>query len=662
MFVGKLIADIGSLKISHHQFVKITAHCGIKQLETIEFRPENFIDTSVFLSTAYSFIELITQLLKKNDVANEFYDASPLPLTAMFSTNMQWEESQLSSNNQLGQVYMRNHYWTEVSRTYRRYESAMTVLQDILNGFNMRMYYSRGSWHFEQLSSQDKLFPLRITYDYTGTQLQAISTKVQRDVDNDDIKVLPTPELTHIAPLKAVALKQNKQFYNILAGSDIYHRQTGPDKRGPHDCGYQIGTGSFLVHDLYFDIKLSSELGINTFFIVIEMQVKIGDSYLKNTYFDNEGAALDWHILKNTPIQFAPFNAFNPLTYEWTLAPSTIKIAILKTSAEVWGAGPLYASFKNFGITGSSIEIIEDDIFTFSIVSVKAHGISGSEITTDTTKIEQTTLLKKSRFIITPNGLEGLVEVPENTIIYEIGDTRNTLIHETSIRFFDSDTALLQRGLFVKPTGGNWALSVEWTDDDLGLTLPLQQLSMASMLSMRYKYGRVIKSSLINTAGTTLYLLDRYNWDSKLHIPLTWSHNVDQGVYSLDLWEVFKDFPSTNLLDVSNDPDTEPEYPEYIGDSGAPVRLGIEYWEEWIDVNATYVVMTGYSSNLINTTDLYAVKSKWAVYVNGVKQLYVLPTESVINRIWSFDDANPDRIRIFKPSGIIKHIEVIKYY
>jgi hypothetical protein len=669
MFVGKLIADIGSLKISHHQFVKITAHCGIKQLETIEFRPDGFdaLDANI-TSKKYSFIELITDIMQRNDVAKEFYEVPPLPLTAMYTVGLGWTESNIPTSV-WNTLHMHNHYYEEKSVTYRRYESAMTVLVDILNGFNMRLYYSNGSWHLEQLGIQDRLSPGRSTHGWNGSQLQFISSKVQRDVDNNVIKVLPTPELTHIAPLKAVALKQNKQYYNILAGTDIFYRFDANDNRGPHNLGYQIGTGNQMIMDLRFDVIIDPTLWQIDVSTLFEFEIKLGDYYLVNDPWNDsnnngiQDAGDDLQLNNNdyilTPIVGFGYDVKRVL---WTQTPSTVKLI----KKEGW-SNHSANNFESYVITLLSNEIIEDGEFIITLVDWKVlNSNTLEEIPTFNSNLIQWKLFKKtSRILIVSNGIDGLTEVADNTIIYEIGNTKNSLVYETSLRFFDSDrhtTRQLYRKLTVNSINF-YIPTTEWTDSDLGQTLPIQQLVLAQMLSMRSKYGRVVRSQLINTAGTTLYQLDRYNWGNKLHIPLTWSHNLDQGVYSLDLWEVYKDFPGVNIIEI--DPGTDPQppnYPIHVGDPASPPRLGIEYWEEWIDVNATYVVLTGYCSNLINTTDLYAVKSKWAVYVNGVKQLYVLPTESVINRTWSFDDANPDRIRIFKPSGIIKHIEVIKYY
>jgi hypothetical protein len=664
LFVGKLIADLSNLKLSHHQFVKLTAHCGIKQLANEELRPENYADTTLIHTNPYTFIDFFRQILQKNDVAKQFYEIPPLPLPVLFSVNMQWTESNLPIENELDKTYMRNHYYKEVSRFYRKYESALTVLTDILNGFNMRMYYSRGCWHIEQLSSQDKLYPTRITYNYAANQLQQISTKVQRNVNGEDIKALLNPELTYIAPLKAVALKQNKQFYNILAGVNINYKPSGDDQRGPHNLGYQIGLGSFLVHDLYFDFDLSGTIDGDRF-IVIEMEIKLGNYYLKNYYYDSQGnpttPSIDWHILVNTPIQYSPFNKFDVLDYEWVNTQSTIKIAIFKNAADTWGAGPLLASFKNFNIIGVSPEIIEDGEFFLTINSVKVYNIASQEMADDTAKITQTTLLKKSRIIAAPNGITGLVEVPEDTIIYKIADTRNTLIYETSIKFFDSVSTNYLQSLFVKPSS-EFLLSVEWTDADLGLTLPLQQLTLASMISMRSKYGKVIKASLINTEGEIMYFLDRYNWGNKLHIPMTWSHSVDQGIYQVDLWEVFKDFPGVNITEITGDTETEPEFPTVVLDPESPPRLGLEYYEEWLNVSQNFVELSAYNTDLINV-DEYTVRSKAHLFINGVKNRYVLPaTNPLPQRSWTFDSETNNKILFFKGSTQVGHIEFIKYY
>ena len=63
--------------------------------------------------------------------------------------------------------------------------------------------------------------------------------------------------------------------------------------------------------------------------------------------------------------------------------------------------------------------------------------------------------------------------------------------------------------------------------------------------------------------------------------------------------------------------------------------------------------------HLTDVDDDLTNKTKWLIYINGVRQRYLDGT--LVNRTFKFDVDN-NRIYFFKGSGNVAHIEVFKYY
>lgn len=655
LFVGKIISDVGELQATYIQEVKITAVCGISGLKNVQFRPTDYDDTvPAEMTRIYQFTRLFRDILRYNDVSKIFYEGSPIGSLALFTTSSNWTDIAMGSGNMFEQLYMRNHYYEEISKTYRKYDNCYDVLHDLLTGFNARMYWANGSWHIEQLGYQDNATVLRYRYNYAGDLMGTIANKTTHNITtNDDIKVLVTPSVKRLAPLKAVALTQNKQYNNILSGMDINY----PDNPGPHNLGYAIGAGNELIHDLSFELDVSSAFTANAVYLYFELEIKIGDYYLKSLLDTNPTGYNNWDIMTNTPtIQSKPVN-LKPFAYEWTLTSSTLRFVAPIQWALAWGVGSTYVGFKNIHIIGNSNTILDDGDFIITLLDVGVKDFGGSDVAVDTAKITKWYLTKGSRILIVTNGLDGLVDVPEDTVIYEVGDSRNTMTYEASLSFFDSQGFDLKQ-LYTVQSAVVLRTSL-WTDTDMGETLPIQQLVMLQMLAMRSVPAKVIKCVLIRKDGVIGHMSDRYAWSGQQHIPLKSVHTVDIGNYALSLWEVYKDFPGVNVFNISKDPDVIFRYQPVDVSSESAARQGVEYFEEWTNIATAYVELTDFNLNYVDLTDENEIKIKYHFYINGVRQRYIDATPA--NRTFQFDVDN-NRINLFKGSGNVIHAEFLKYY
>ncbi len=621
-FVGKILADVGDLTLNYHRDVTINATDGLIQLKDIDYRPVDYDDrTPESLIPIDSFVEHFTEILKRNDVVDFFYnDALFAPTTVpMFTTSSFWTNPLPTALGHTGDmmkcVAKKNTYFDqEKDKAYRVYDKCFDILTDLLTGFNMRMYYSDGCYHIEQMGYQDNLTLVRYAYDYTGTATTSPGNKVTHDItDNDDIYVLADPSLKHIPPLKAVILKQNKKYDNIFNGIDAFLHLTDPDNPGPHNMGYVIAAGNELV----FDLRFLNELGLPILdpgYIQFEMSIKIGDYYLINNPVQD-------NILKETATQ----GVYDWKEFQWTLTPSTFKI--LRNNN---GFVQLYFySYPNTIVLGLSDEIPEDGDFIFELVSIKYLDLSFVEMPTNTARIPKWTIRKDSRIYIVTNGDKGLTEVPDNTIIYELGDVKNSIVYEAKMSYFDADTVAVFNSLWFKiASGASFIYSPSvvanlWADADMGVSLPIQELAIKQMLGMRRKPNRVVRLSMLRKDGLVCHMDDRYAIGSNLYIPLRMVHNVDRAEYQVSLWSVLKDFSGVNIIRYSDD---EPQPTLYSVDlaTNKPLTSSIRGYWKWTGVTDPYVTLDeALGFYITSTTTPEEIEEYFDVYKTNIRMEYV---------------------------------------
>ncbi len=621
-FVGKILADVGDLTLNYHRDVTINATDGLIQLKDIDYRPVDYDDrTPESLIPIDSFVEHFTEILKRNDVVDFFYnDALFAPTTVpMFTTSSFWTNPLPTALGHTGDmmkcVAKKNTYFNQQeNKAYRVYDKCFDILTDLLTGFNMRMYYSDGCYHIEQLGYQDNLTVVRYAYDYTGTATTSPGNKVTHDItDNDDIYVLADPSLKHVPPLKAVILKQNKKYDNIFNGIDAFLHRTLTDNPGPHNMGYVIGAGNQLVFDLRFVNE--ADAIIDQGYIQFEMSIKIGDYYLKNNPITD-------NILRPTATQAV----YGEKEFQWTLTPSTFKMQRM----QIGFLDILFNLYPNTNVIGLSDEIPEDGDFIFELVSYKFLDLTFTEMPANTAKLTRWALSKNSRIYIVTNGIEGLKEVPDNTIIYELGDVKNSIIYEAKMSYFDADTVAVFNSLWFKiPLGGAsvlYAPSVVanlWADADMGVSLPIQELAIKQMLGMRRKPNRVVRLSMLRKDGLVCHMDDRYAIGSNLYIPLRMVHNVDRAEYQVSLWSVLKDFSGVNIIRFSDD---EPIYKLNVVDltSDKPLTSSIHAYWKWTGVTDPYVTLDeplGFYISSTTTAD--EIEEYFDVYKTNIRMEYV---------------------------------------
>jgi hypothetical protein len=617
LFRGKIISDVGEITLNYYNDFKITAICGLTQLKDIELRPAEYSDqVAADAVKLFRFTELFRDILKANDVNKFFYEDTTLNAAGdvLFTCCNNW-----TTNSSTGDVWYktlkRNHWFTQVSPTYRKYANAWDVLDELLTGFNARLIFGNGIYRFEQLGALDNPNTARYAYDYEGNPAGTATGKEIININtNDDLVILADPTIKRLVPFKAVSLEGAPDYFNYLNGLDIDYF----NNPGPHDFGFQIVTGQRLILDMYFDAGASADI---TGFQVVqfELSLKIGNLYAKTVAIpEGSGTPLNGDNV-NTMSRSSTAGVMVPtIITEWQATASTIKIIVNPNDAQL---GQNLSLLYTFAIRGESLPIPADGNIILELVSFKVLNLAGAELPAETAKLNKWKIKKSSRLLIGPD-INALTTPPQNLIIYEIGDIRNSVIYPVKFSFHDSATDGAKRLFYeVYPltASGGWEPTTDWTDPDMGETLPIQNLCLKQILGMRTTPGQIINLALVPEDGQVLTNDNLYILGEAIYMPVKFQHDTSEGVYIMSLWQIFKDFAGIIEIDTGT-PETDPIPPQPW--TAAPERPGNKtetYFYRETGVTANYVEIPDNLEYFVNSSSsVDQIRLFWSVWVDGV--------------------------------------------
>ena len=687
IFRGKILPDVGDFLMNDIGDFVLTAIDGITDLQEIEYRPTGYSDrVDVFATQLVSFNDDFMDIVTRIDTVSYFREvlaADSLKMRLITTANnWTFNPVELATGDDIfSRVMVRNYWFEQVNNgSYRKYKSCWEVLTDLLTGFNAICYYDRGRYYIEQRTVQDNN-PEDITYrHYAVTPADEIITvdaglqKIQHDYNgNDNLWASVGATRGRLPAFKAVELEQSNQFTNYINGLAI----SVPGNSGPFNLGYVIGTGNKIV------IQWNGILGLGDGWInavtgvamkvewELQFKIQLGDFYLKA----EDPLFVDGVINVKPSAQFHTGPDGSMPIINWSLIDSIVTIKWTVQFPPITGTKvdeELQHFIKyvtNSALVMESTEILGDGDLIFTLVDFI---VKRNDVVIDTPDKGVYTLLKTSRIIVA-SGYSDLYEKPKSIKRYEIGDIKNSIIYKTKLGYYD-DSTLSMNALYYKFDDFPYPIpTVSWYDPDAALALPIQELMMKSILSMRQKPAKIYNHDLYYRTSQIIHFGDQIAMYGEVTVPIDMEMIASgPGGYTTfrsTLWEIAKDYDGINIVDTGlDDPDNIPvPYPVPDGSldynsPGGGGGAGVEYWEEWENVSTAYVDVTQVLEVMVNISPDYneKIKQKWHIYINGVKQRYT-PTGTMKIRDWRFDLEN-NRIIIVKGAGNVAHIELYKYY
>jgi hypothetical protein len=654
IFRGKILPDVGDLTLAMHEEFKVTAICGLKDLFNIEYKGK--IEEGRYNDDPISFIEHFSNILKYNQVA-EYFDGQGGPI---FSTSQHWTCNFHDGSEDIWAFVHRRHtYYEQLSSTFRRYMFAGDVLTDLLTGFNARIYQSKGVFQIEQISYQDNGTIVRRGYDLSGNEVGNMPVKTKwTPKANNSIKVLTYPVIKRLPPLKAVRLKQNKGYYNVWGGNTLKWPWPNTLNLGPI-----LSEGLQLAAEFRFDVKPvnTAPLRWNWAKIIFMMTIKIGNNYLRPV---DENYLPISIFYRTVPQDTSMDNVVFPQLFQWSSTPFTFTLDITWSSIVSNLSIEVFKNLKFWFITDETPENGDLSI-SIDFVSPLSFVMDPSGVRSS---ISELSIMPESRIFMSEQGLDSFSLVPDNVTLVEINDVRNTVIYDASLSYYDyggdilrpdGTTAVSRDILYAGPS--QWWITGDWTDPDMSVTMPIQQLFMRSILSMRSLPNKVVNITMIHTKGQLLSADDIYLWDNDVYLPIRSASNLSTGEHTFSLWRLTKDFVDVDVeIDISmTHPSMLPGEPSIYS---RPLGGGVAHFQEWLDVNNPFVT-PDYDLYWLNYDDEDEIRKMHHLVINGVKQRYINQTDAKPapdNGEWMIDRNSYD-ILFFKGRNPVKWIEFTVY-
>ena len=660
IFQGKVLPDVGDLTLTMHEEFKVTSICGLKDLFNIEYKSE--IIAGQYNDQPLPFTEHFSRILKLNIVVPFFNNST----AAIFSTSQHWTNNRHDEDDDIFRYsHRRNSYYEQISPTFRRFKTAGEVLTDLLTGFNARIYQAKGIFQIEQLSYQDNHPVKRRGYDIDGVELigeggapYLPNKKAWYLKNNNPIEILQYPVVKRLPPFKAIRLKQNKGYYNVWNGLSL----KWPLDAGPKSLGQQLSEGQQMAAELRFDIKptIPTEAVGN---ILIKFKVKFGDFWLQP--YDEELLGTNSIV---SIVDQSRDSIMKPVRFSWS--PVEVEILLQIVCPPTFLRPNESRKFKFWWV---SDEVPENGELSWEITHAQAFR---RLFENEGNVIESVEILPESKIFISEQGLDAFSVVPEQVILTEINDIRNTVVYDESLSYYDYGGTIIRpdgtTGLtneiihyrktpFPPPFENIFPTLQWWKDPDMDDELPIQQLMMRSILTMRSKPNKVVNLTMIHILGDILQCDDIYVWQPDVYLPIKSAHNLSTGEYTFSLWMLNKDYsPWTTETDI-----TIPEQDVFIKDTSDPVRFGdtpsgIVHFEEFFNVNDDFVV-PDYSLNYLDWENEDFMRRNFFVVINGVKQRYVANVVPV-NGQWTIDPADEFKLKFFKGRNPVAWIEFTTYF
>ena len=661
-FIGKILIDVTDLNLAPVREMQLTAICGLSDLKEVEYRPPGISDTAPAEYFApIRITDHIIDILKRNDVVTYFYDDT----MALLLTFARWRESNYAvGQDPFYRTYMRNHWWTQENRVYRKYHNCLAVLEELMEGFNARLFYSQGMFRVEQLSSKKNLTPVSIKrYKMDGTLFSSDLPVniVDFDYDDDDnLHLIAYPSMRHLAPFKSVELTRAFEFVNYLKDyryASIYNTDPSLDYLylGPDDLGVVIATGSnrividlvLMVHRKRFNWlqSISPDL-TRKVWIEFEIKVKLNDWYLSNDEYINligSGAELALDGRKIPDVE-GVWTLDSAERVKFRLQVNNL-LALPTLPENYWGQNKFVSNFLIFS------EILpEDGNIEIEITHVGfAHGTPYSQQPDTFVSVPREDFdwewTPQTRLILAENP-EDVYDQSVDISIFEINNLKNKINYQLKFSFYDSPDRWLYKQMFYED--GGFLPTEEWIDIDAG-TLPLHLMALKEVLAMRADPVTVYNGVFVHTTyGRSIHFNDRVIILTDLYLPLRMEISTGSGEISGSWFQIRSNFDPITSRPIPGDDPEIPDLPTPFFQPQMMPAPGFEvFYFDFENVSADHVILPVDISFYIDFNDDLPNKQKFQVFVNGVKQRYMAHPTTLNQGSYNFGPDN-DRIKFFR--------------
>lgn len=492
--------------------------------------------------------EYISRAMQETRMTDEYPD----PLV-MYDCSSEWYEHSMADFVSDPFTMERLHEAPLIGGTW------LDAMQEIARTKWMRIYYSNGRYHFEQLSVRSGTTFKRHIYKSDGTSAGAAET-ASLDLDFNTLNILPDPGITNkwLAPFRLVEAFIQLDRNNLLEGV-----RWEPGKYGMRYLGRVKRVEGVQVMSITLGHSLTSTFSpavlalLDTALInlvckhkiKVSVQVRLTDVGTGLIYYMSGPSSPNaWSLTPYTHERYTQFGwSGNNTLFSTTAYGHTFNIPSVFLSEDLPGpAGTMYDVHFSVDFSVEWDNVVGATFWDSIHPNAHWHQLS-------------------SNFAGGPNHSNSLIFIDNSVIPFvEITDTvsqgktyyrENDVANSTRVRIESQwgDTAQFEKGIQIYD-GTKWISSSAWSVNGAGDPMELLELLVHEIISFRSVPRRYITGTFLSSLPNAE---SRFQKLSSYFLPMACSKNTDMDGWQGQFVEVARTTPPDGVI-VSDPTDGEP--------------------------------------------------------------------------------------------------------
>lgn len=429
-------------------------------------------------------------------------------------------------------------------------------MQELCKLLNLRIYYSNGRYHVEQISLRDSTTFTRFIYNADGTSAGAAET-ASLDLDFTTLEIEPGTGGTYkiLAPLRSVTASITLDNSNLLDGVDWVDGQYGERYLGRVK---QVAGDQKLYIRLNAAITSSFDPALLILFpgdyinvvcehvVTVYYQVRIKNINTDTTYWLGQasvpGVAGTWET------------SFEELNHSGTRFGQPTR----RYSIETYG----YTVDRNFYTLAETLPGSENDMYDIHVsvrFGVEFQNAQGAFFWGNLLPDHFWTVINTNSNILrfystaTLADLDNWVEADGGvSLVYEAPNNVSNSV-KVEIELAWADTGQHEKSIEIY-NGTDWQRSAIWSIGGVGDPLPILHLLVYEVMSLRTVPKEIYSGSFVSSIPNAENRLKR---GSVYYLPLSCRKNTDMDSFDGEFLQILKTTPPPIEVlanDVLNDP------------------------------------------------------------------------------------------------------------
>ena len=560
-------------------------------------------------------LEYFTRAIAETKMTGEY--VSP---TVMFDTAISWREHSMTTGDPAN--------LTRVSETQILGKSWHDVIMELCRLLNMRVYYSNGRYHFEQISLRDEDGFTRYTYESDGTLVGTETPTLDLDFSALSIQPGAGGLYKFLAPFRSVEASISLDAGNLMEGVGWNNGEQGERYLG------RIKKGA-SVQNMYVVINSANTSTFDPSVLILFPQAFINLICLHKVHIGFSVRLKN--ITTNTTYWLDTVGAWDTNETERTLDILLFGGESRRYTTTDYG----HTKDKMYQVSADDLPGSDGDMFDVFVVLhwwveyVNAVGaLMWTTVHTDKHWTVCNTGFNSMRFYLdsdSPNPSDWEETEVGADIVYTCeNDVDNSIKVKTELLW--ADTSQHDKSIEIYD-GTNWIQSSEWSIGGIGTAMAILELLATEIMSFRTLPRRLYSGSFLSSLP---HSENRFLRGTTYYLPLSCSKNTDLDSFDGEFLEVAKTTPPA--IDIISNPIAGEPLPG-VGVADPPVDFDAPLFFETNEAITAASTLT--EVDIVNTLGAYVAAGETVSIVH--------PTSGVSENVVLTQDIDPaDTVMYFE--------------